>query len=57
MIEAQYRRTMQINLGDKGVFIDGTYPIATAILAIAVVLFVGPKLWDVRQRRKRTEPS
>lgn len=51
-LEAQYRRTMQISLGDQMVFIDGSHPIATTILAIAAVLFFGPRLWRLAQRTR-----
>jgi hypothetical protein len=43
---------MQIDLGDEMVFVDGTHPIATAILALAVVLFLGPRIWRFVQRRR-----
>ena len=44
-LEAQYRRTMQINLGDEAVFFNGSYPIATSILAMALIMLVGPRIW------------
>jgi putative tricarboxylic transport membrane protein len=56
-LEAQYRRTMQINLGDEMVFLDGSYPIATSILAVAVVLFLAPRIWRLWTAARTTPPS
>ncbi len=52
MIEAQYRRTMQINRGDELVFLNGDYPIATSIMAVATLLFLAPRIWSLIQRRR-----
>jgi putative tricarboxylic transport membrane protein len=41
--ETHFRRAMQISQGDATVFL--TRPLSASILAVAVILFVGPRLW------------
>jgi len=47
MAEQQFRRAMTIAQGDVGVFV--TQPIAAGLLALALVLLVGPWLWRARR--------
>jgi putative tricarboxylic transport membrane protein len=52
--ETHFRRAMQISQGDASVFI--TRPIAGSIFAVAILLFMGPRLWtwirDYRRARR-----
>ncbi|MBA3276299.1 MAG: tripartite tricarboxylate transporter permease [Chloroflexia bacterium] len=48
--ETHFRRAMQISQGDASVFL--TRPLSASILAVAVVLFLGPRVWRLWQRRR-----
>jgi putative tricarboxylic transport membrane protein len=52
--ETHFRRAMQISQGDASVFI--TRPIAGSIFTVAILLFMGPRLWtwirDYRRARR-----
>jgi putative tricarboxylic transport membrane protein len=54
--ETHFRRAMQISQGDASVFV--TRPLSATILAIAAILFIGPRLWRlVHTRRASTSPT
>ncbi len=50
--ETHFRRAMQISQGDATVFL--TRPLSATILAIAVLLFLGPRIWRLTQRRRES---
>lgn len=51
--ELQFRRALQISQGDYGTFI--TRPIAAAIFALAIVTFLGPRLWRLVRSSENVE--
>ena len=53
LAEQQFRRALSISQGDPSVFF--THPISAALLAIALLLLVGPVVWRWRQRRRRRD--
>jgi putative tricarboxylic transport membrane protein len=55
LAEQQFRRALSISQGDVSVFF--THPISAALLAIALVLLIGPMIWRWRQRRRAEEPA
>ena len=48
--ETHFRRALQISQGDASVFV--TRPISATILAIALLMLIGPRLWQLSQRRR-----
>jgi putative tricarboxylic transport membrane protein len=53
LAEKQFRNALSISQGKMGVFVHE--PIAAALLAIAVVIVVGPLIWRVLKARRRSE--
>ena len=50
MAEIHFRRTLQISQNDYSVFV--TRPISGTILAIALIAFVAPVIWNIVKRRR-----
>ncbi|CAN5784970.1 tripartite tricarboxylate transporter permease [soil metagenome] len=48
--ETHFRRAMQISQGDETVFF--TRPLSASILAVALLLFLGPRIWTWVQRNR-----
>jgi putative tricarboxylic transport membrane protein len=48
MAEQEFRRAMTISNGDLMIFL--TKPISLALLVIALVAVVGPRLWALRNK-------
>jgi len=48
--ETHFRRAMQISQGDETVFF--TRPLSASILAVALLLFLGPRIWTWIQRNR-----
>ncbi|KAA2235770.1 tripartite tricarboxylate transporter permease [Salinarimonas soli] len=55
LAETEFRRAMSINNGDWTVFF--TQPLSAALLAIAVLALLGPRLWDLATRRQHRGPE
>jgi putative tricarboxylic transport membrane protein len=53
--ETHFRRAMQISQGDETVFF--TQPISASILAVALLLFLGPRIWSWVQRNRGSGTS
>jgi putative tricarboxylic transport membrane protein len=53
--ETHFRRAMQISQGDETVFF--TQPISASILAVALLLFLGPRIWSWVQRNRGSRTS
>jgi putative tricarboxylic transport membrane protein len=51
LAETEFRRAMSISNGDWTVFL--TKPLSAALLLIAVLALLGPRLWDLATRRHR----
>ena len=50
MAEQEFRRAMTISNSDMTIFL--TKPISLALLILALVALIGPKLWEWRQKRR-----
>ncbi len=53
--ETHFRRAMQISQGDETVFL--TRPLSASILAVALILFLGPRVWRLVQRYRAGNSS
>jgi putative tricarboxylic transport membrane protein len=55
LAETEFRRAMSISNGDWTVFF--TQPLSAALLLLAALALLGPRLWDIAARRRHRGPD